>query len=101
MSIVPEEEFVVDEHRKDLLDEQGIALCRLRDAGLGDLGEEGHAEQVLHEQLALWLGEGLELDGGGVQLPSTPPRSDVEQLLPGDRQEQDGGVSRPVGDVVD
>ena len=99
--VVSSQELVVDEHRQDLLHEQGVAFRGLGDPGLRDLRQQGPAQQVLHQDLAVRFGQRLELDGGGVVLPSTPTGADVEQLLPGDGDEKDRGTARPVGDVVD
>ena len=99
--VVPLEELVVDQHRQDLLDEQRVALGGLGDPGLSYYREEGHAQEVLHQKLAVFLGEGLELDGGGIVLPPGPTGADVQQLLAGDGDHEDWGVPGPVGDVVD
>ena len=59
------------------------------------------SEQVLHELAALVLAEGLEQNGRRVELSAAPARPLVEQLRSRDAEEEDRGVAREVGDVLD
>ena len=94
------QEPVVHEHPQHLLDEEGVALRRGLDPGAG-LGQRRPPEEVVDEALRLRLGQRLEEDRRGVELPSAPGRAQVEELGAREADEEDGRVPRPVGDVLD
>jgi hypothetical protein len=90
---------VVDEHREQLLDVQGIALGGLGDPATERRVERG-AEQVVEERPALSIGERLEMDRRGFGL-AAPVRPNLEEILPSHTQEEDRRVLRPVAHVLD
>ena len=94
-------EAVVDQHREHLLDEQRVALRGFEDPVPRDLRYRRLPQEVVDEQRGLVTGEGLEKDRGGVHLAATPAGADVEQLGTSDTDQQDGGVARPVGEMLD
>ena len=99
--VLTDEQTVVDQHRQHLLDEERIALRRLRDALPDLLGQLDLTDEVLDQAAAFVIGERLEQDRRRVQLAAAPARADVEQLRAGEADEQDRGASSPVGDVLD
>src|SRR4029077_12152995 len=57
-------------------------------------------EQLADEGISLGSVERFEQDRGGVQLAAAPPRPSVEQLGPGQRENQDGSVATEIPDVL-
>ena len=95
----------LEQHADRLLDEQRVALGPLeqllrqrgRDLtrGSGELDDE-----LLDEQLALVRRERLQLDRGRAHAPSAPPRPRVEQLGPGEAEDEKRRAD-PVREVLD
>ena len=94
------EQPLVDEHRHELLGEERVALGRAGDPRLGGGRERRAVEQVRDQLAALRLAERLQVDRRGVELAAPPARARVEQLWPGDADEQDRGIAGEVGDVA-
>ena len=63
--------------------------------------EVGFAEEVLQQELALAGFERLEQHRCGVQLAASPGGTHVQELGPGETDEQDRRVAGEVGDMVD
>ena len=101
VTVVSREEPGVDHHREGLLDEQGIALGRLRDPRSAVLLGGLDAHQVRDQPTALVLRERLQMDRGDVELAATPGASLIQQLRACQTHEQDRRIARPVGDVLD
>ena len=101
-SAVPKRERpVVDQHRDELLDEQRVPVRRLGDPVFGVRFESRAPEQLLDQPRRFRFGERLEMDGGRVELAAAPRRPTIEQLGPGQAQQEHRCVARPVGDVLD
>jgi hypothetical protein len=91
--LLPEDAFV-DHHREHLLDEERVPLGGLDDAGSGAGVQLRRPEEVLRHPRGVARRERLERQGGGsVQL--LPGGSDVEELVAGEADEQDGPLRRP------
>ncbi len=101
VSIVADEQTVVDQHQQHLLDEQRVALGGLSDPRLDLLGKTGAAEKVPDQEPAFIFGERFEERGRRVQLPAGPAWASLEQLGPAEADEQDGRVARAIGQVLD
>ena len=89
-------------HRQhDLLEEERIAF------GLGEQGaarlwrELVATRERVDQLLAVGRTEGLELDRRRADAASAPVRADVEQLRPGETDDQQRPVLHPVGHVLD
>ena len=66
--------------------------CRLLEVGTGELFDQ---------LCALGFGERLQENRGRVQLAPTPIGTEIEQVGPGEADQQDRYVSRPVGEMLD
>ena len=90
----------LDEHADGLLDEQRVALGAVEQA----LGQRRRFREVGDDRgdelFALRLGERLELDGGRPNAPSSPPGTDVEEVGPGEAEDEQRRP-HPVGKVLD
>ena len=75
------------------------AAGRIRRAHV--VGELRSAREPRDQQLAVLAGERLEQDRRRVQLAAAPAGPQLEQLGPGDAEQEDRRVARPVGDVLD
>ena len=100
-TVFVDEEPVVDHHRQHLFDEERIAFGRVGDSRLESLHKLGLANDVRDKLSALVRGERLQQGRGRVELPTSPLRSDVEELGPCHANEEHRSASRPVGDVFD
>ena len=83
------------EHGEHLLDEERVALGRTGDPVAHVFPERRLAEEVLHQCVALRVGEWLE------QQPGRPRRTVLEQLGPGERDDQQRGLAGGFERVVD
>src|SRR5262245_60298397 len=88
----------VPDEGKHLLEEERIALRHLHDP-LVKLG--GHLPELREQPLRLARVERLEQNGGRVPLAATPRRPTLQQLRPRQAQQQDGRITREVGEVLD
>ena len=100
-AVLEPQQSVVDQHREHLLDEQRVALGRLEDPGPGGWRDLGTAEEVVHQRRRRLAVERLQQDRARVHLPARPPRADLEKLRARHAEEQERGVARPVGEVLD
>ena len=95
----------LDEHADGLLDEEWVPLGPiervLRQRRRPLAGSTGQlAQQLLDELRALLVRQRLELDRGRTHATSAPARTCVEQLWPG-QAEDEHRRAHPVGDVLD
>ena len=90
----------VGHHRQHLLDEERVALRGGCDALLRVCVDAGQ-EQVVDEPRRLVRSQGLEQHRGCVQLPAAPAGPVIQQLRPGDAEQEQRRVPSEVGDVVD
>ena len=101
MAVPPHQPPVVDQHLQHLFDEQRIPFRGGCDPPSRGCLEACGPEKVRDQRRALVVGEGLQLNGGGGELAAAPRRTGVQQLLPGQADQQDGRAPRPVGQVID
>ena len=87
--------------RGHLVEEEGVPLGRLDDPGPRRRVELHAVEQPVDELGGVGVVERLEQQGRRIQLPARPPGSDIEQLGPGDAEQEDGSAARPVAYVLD
>src|SRR5205823_4459252 len=85
------------DERDHLLNEQRIALGGLADA-LPELWIQ--VGEAVDHQVGLLRGEWFQQDAGGIHLPAGPGRAAIEELRPRQTEQQDRGVAREVGDVL-
>jgi hypothetical protein len=91
---------VLERECEHLLHEERVAFADL-DRPLPRPFRERAAGEVVDQLDALGLRERLEQDRGRVQLPASPAGAHVEQVRPGEADQQDRDVPRPVGQVLD
>ena len=84
-----------------LLDEERVSVGGLQNASPNVVGELRPAREPRDQQLAIVAGQSLEQDRCRVQLAAAPVRPQLEELGPGDAEQQDRSVSRPVGKMLD
>ncbi len=89
------------DQRQHLLDEERVAVRRGEDPGADVVVERRTVEQPVDQPLALVRRERLEQHRGRVELAAAPARPSVEQVGPGEAEEEDRGVAGEVGDVLD
>src|SRR5918999_1568445 len=94
MSLLPE-------HGHHLLDEEGVSLRDFRDLAPIGIGKRGVAREVVDEGVRLLLGQRPERERRRIQLSSSPIGPLLEELGARDAEKEDGGIARPVGEVVD
>ena len=88
-------------HREHLFDEQWVALGRVEDPR-AQLGRDpGLAREAVDQRLRLPGAERLEQQRRRVQLAARPGRPPVEQVGPGEAEQQDRRIAAPVGHVLD
>src|SRR5438477_78129 len=78
-----------------------VSLGGGRDALLEHGTKLRGSEQTRNQVVALLGAEWLERDRRRVRLAAAPAGPDVEQLLPGKADEQDGRLAERVGQVID
>ena len=92
---------VLAHHREHLLDEERVAAGGGEDPRRAVLGDRGPPPRREMSSLAVLRGERLEQDRRRVELAAAPAGPQLEQLRAGDAEQEDRGVARPVGDVLD
>ena len=92
-AVLPAQVAVVDQHRQQLLREQGVAVRRGDDGGAGVVVQVGVAEHVVDDQSGLLHGERLEGDDMRVG-PFQPTRATLGQLRAGGADHQERRVRR-------
>ncbi|HEY3212124.1 MAG TPA: hypothetical protein VGL16_02805 [Actinomycetota bacterium] len=93
------EQAVVDQHGEHLLNEERIAFGGLGDPPSELLGTDRGAKEIGDQLVGLLVGE--RLDWLDRRIKPAPRGSKVEQVGAGHTHEQDRGVARPVGHVLD
>ena len=92
----------LDEHPDRLLDEERVALGLLEQVGPRAAGLQPVARQQRVDQLlAFGRVQRVELDRGRAHPPSAPARAHVEQLGPGEADEQERRLAHPRGEMLD
>jgi len=88
--------FSLGHHGQQLLQEQRVSLCHLGYSCARGIGEPGAAGQRLQQGLALLRAERLQQERRSVRLAASPEGPLVEKLGPGETDEQERCVVRPV-----
>ncbi len=88
-------------HRQHLLDEERIAAGGVADPVTQLPVERDAGEQPVDERVGLGLGQRLEEHRRRVELPARPAGPAFEQFRPGEAEQQDRRVSRPVRNMLD
>jgi hypothetical protein len=89
------------EHADGFLDEERVSL-RLRKHVLANAARDRRLGNQRVDQLrCVVLGQRSKLDRRPARPPSAPVRVDLEQLGPGQAQDEEGGVAHPVREVLD
>ena len=91
----------LEEELRELLGVEGVAAGALEERLLLPGLDEGALEELREEQRGLLVVERTERERRCVQLAAAPTGSDVEELRPGDAEEEDRSGARPVDDVLD
>src|SRR5581483_2740669 len=84
-----------------LLDEEGVALRLLEQGGARMRAQAVAVEQRVEQLLALGRLQRLELDRRRAHPPATPPRAHVEELRPGETDDQERRLAHPGRQVLD
>ena len=92
---------LLDQGGQQLLEEQRVALGGPGDPAGGLLGQGHRAGQGGQQPGRLGVAEGLQQQGGGVQLAPGPAGPVLQELGPGHGHQQDGGAAAVVGHVLD
>src|SRR5215211_4213404 len=95
------EHALVDQLGDQLLDEQRVASGPLGDARQHLGRGPGTTEQLAHQPGALVLAQGLQRDRRGAGGAGPPARALVQQLRPGQPDQQDGRVAGGTGHVLE
>ena len=102
VAVLAAQPALLDQGGQQLLEEQRVALGRPGDPPGGRLGGQGdRAGQGGQQPGRLGLAEGLQQQGGGVQLAPGPAGPLLQELGPGHGHQQDGGAAAVVGHVLD
>ena len=94
-------EYRFDQGGQRLLKEERIAPARFQKARTQHRRNLRAGNESLDQPLGFRRAQGLEQEGDRVHLPTTPPRSKLQELGAGHTHEHDGSVPRPVRDVFD
>ena len=92
---------VVDEHRQQLFDEQGVAAGRLRDPGPEGIRRVGSPEEGVDQPGRVGVGQRKERDAQRVGGPAAPMRPRLEQLRASGAHDHDRHVARPGREVLE
>ena len=87
-------------HGEHLLQEQRVPV-RGREDAPANVRVDGLARELVDEPLAVVGRQRLERDRRGVQLPTAPVGTELVQLGSRDAEQEDGGIARPLGHVLD
>ncbi len=98
---LPAQQPVVDQGRERLLDEQRVSRGRVGDSRHQRRVEVVGAHQRADQSLATFLAQRLQQHRRGVELASAPGPALLQQLGPGQAQQQDRRLPGPVGDMLD
>jgi hypothetical protein len=85
---------------QQLLDEQRVSLCRLENLSALEITQLPLAELVIEESISRRVIQRTQHERRNMGAPSTPGRTHLEQLGPGQADQQDRAPT-PVNEVLD